>query len=83
MKSNDNCSRNTNKPHNNSQIRPGYLRSAAAAHYMGISIRTLTNWVKARRVAQIKPSKRVSLFRIADLDSALTRFRSNAIGELL
>lgn len=63
-------------------VRPGYLRSAAAAKYMGVSVRTLTNWVQARIVAQIKPSERVSLFRITDLDAALNRFRSSTIGEV-
>lgn len=63
-------------------IRPGYLRSAAAAKYMNVSVRTLTNWVQARIVAQIKPSERVSLFRITDLDAALNRFRSSTIGEV-
>ena len=62
-------------------IKPGYLRPAAAAKYMGISVRTLTNWVRARMVAQIKPSNRVSLFRISDLDAALNRFRTRAFGE--
>lgn len=63
-------------------IKPNYLRSAAAAKYLGVSVRTLTNWVQARMVAQIKPSERVSLFRIADLDAALNRFRSSAIAEM-
>jgi hypothetical protein len=63
-------------------VKPGYLRSAAAAKYLGVSVRTLTNWVQARVVAQIKPSERVSLFRVADLDAALDRFRSAAIGEV-
>jgi hypothetical protein len=62
-------------------IKPGYLRPAAAAKYMGITVRTLSNWVRARMVAQIKPSNRISLFRISDLDAALDRFRSAAIGE--
>jgi len=62
-------------------IKPGYLRSAAAAKYLGVSVRTLTNWVQARMVAQIKPSNRVSLFRISDLDAALDRFRIRAFGE--
>lgn len=62
-------------------IKPGYLRPAAAARYLGVSVRTLTNWVQARMVAQIKPSNRVSLFRIADLDAALNRFRIKAFGE--
>jgi excisionase family DNA binding protein len=62
-------------------IKPGYLRPAAAAKYLGVSVRTLTNWVQARMVAQIKPSNRVSLFRISDLDAALDRFRIRAFGE--
>jgi hypothetical protein len=62
-------------------IKPGYLRPAAAAKYMGITVRTLSNWVRARMVAQIKPSNRVSLFRISDLDAALDRFRIRAFGE--
>lgn len=62
-------------------IKPGYLRPAAAAQYMGITVRTLSNWVRARMVAQIKPSNRVCLFRISDLDAALNRFRIRAIGE--
>jgi hypothetical protein len=62
-------------------IKPGYLRPAAAAKYMGITVRTLSNWVRARMVAQIKPSNRVCLFRISDLDAALDRFRVRAIGE--
>jgi excisionase family DNA binding protein len=62
-------------------VKPGYLRAAGAARYLGVSVRTLTNWVRARMIAQIKPSSRVSLFRIADLDAALNRFRTRAIGE--
>jgi hypothetical protein len=61
--------------------KPGYLRPAAAARYLGVSLRTLSYWVSARVVAQIKPSTHVSLFRITDLDAALDRFRSSAIGE--
>jgi hypothetical protein len=62
-------------------IKPGYLRPVAAAKYLGVSVRTLSNWVNARMVAQIKPSNRVCLFRISDLDAALNRFRIRAFGE--
>lgn len=81
MKSNANGSRNTKKHLNDSPMKPGYLRPAAAAKYVGVTVRTLSNWVKARMVAQIKPSNRVCLFRISDLDAALDRFRIRAIGE--
>lgn len=81
MKATENCSRNTKKHQNDVPMKPGYLRPAAAAKYVGVTVRTLSNWVKARMVAQIKPSNRVCLFRISDLDAALDRFRIRAIGE--
>jgi hypothetical protein len=72
------------RQHNNPTamtIKPGYLRPAAAAKYMGVTVRTLSNWVISRKVAQIKPSSRVCLFRVSDLDTSMNRFRIRAIGE--
>lgn len=62
-------------------IKPGYLRPAAAAKYLGVTVRTLSNWTRARMIAQIKPSNRVCLFKVADLDAAMNRFRIRAFGE--
>ena len=62
-------------------IRPGYLRKGDAARYLNISIRTLTDWMQRRIVPFIKLSHRVCLFRQADLDASMNRFRTNAIGE--
>ncbi len=61
-------------------VRPGYLRKADAAKYLNVSIRTLTEWMQKRIVPYAKLSHRVCLFRQADLDTAMNRFRTEAIG---
>ena len=62
-------------------IRPGYLRKADAAKYLGISVRTLSQWMQQHFVAHIKVSHSVCLFKLADLDAAMGRFRLKAVGE--
>jgi len=62
-------------------IKPGYMRKEAAARYLGISIRTLTDWMRRGIVAHIKPVRKVCLFRQADIDAAMNRFRISAVGE--
>ena len=67
------------KPPND--IAPGYLRRAAAARYLGIAPRTLTDWQNKRIVPVHHLGRRCVLFRVADLDAAMKRFRVGAIGE--
>jgi len=62
-------------------VRPGYMRKAAAARYLGISVRTLSKWMAERIIAFSKVSRRACLFRQADLDAAMGRFRLAAVGE--
>jgi len=62
-------------------VLPGYLRKEDAAKYLNISIRTLTDWMRCGIVAYMKLSRKVCLFRQADLDSAMTRYRVRAVGE--
>ena len=83
MKQSDDSTRRPGKALREPQMRPGYLRKAAAARYLNVSVRTLSDWARMRLVAHIKPSNRVCLFRVADLDAALNRFRMSAIGEAL
>ena len=83
MKQSEDYSRKPGKTKPETQMKPGYLRKAAAAKYMNVSVRTLSDWMRMRLVAHIKPSNRVCLFRVADLDAALNRFRMSAIGEAL
>lgn len=68
-------------PSEKSTVRPGYIRKADAARYLGISIRTLTLWMQQHVVAYMKMSHRVCLFKLADLDAAMSRFRLKAVGE--
>lgn len=62
-------------------VSAGYMRKEEAAHYLGVSVRTLSDWMKKRIVPYIKLSHRVCLFRRSDLDVALNQFRTAAIGE--
>ncbi len=63
-------------------IAPAFLRAAGAARYLGVSLRTLRDWQKRRIVPYHKPSSRVALFAVSDLENAMKRFRVNAVGEL-
>ena len=60
----------------------GYLRRAEAARYLGISLRTLSDWQRRRIVPVVKVGKRCVLFNRTDLDRALGRLTIHAVGEL-
>lgn len=62
-------------------IKPGYVRRAEAARYLGISIRTLSKWMSMHLIAYSKVSHRVCLFRLKDLDATIERLRYIAVGE--
>ena len=57
-----------------------YSNIPTEAARLGISQRLLWRWIKARRVPSIKCGRRV-LLRPTEVDEALDRFRSAAIGE--
>ena len=57
------------------QPAPGYLRPAQAARFIGISRRHLANMTARRDVPSILLGRRCRLYRVADLDAALARFR--------
>jgi excisionase family DNA binding protein len=59
--------------------RPGYLRRAAAARYMSVSLRALAEYQKRRQIAFHKIGGSV-LFKVADMDAFIERFRINAVG---
>ena len=61
-------------------IRPGYLRRAGAAKYLGISIRTLGNLQASRMIPFSKLGAKTALFKISDLDAMVARFRQDCIG---
>lgn len=65
----------------NVNVKPGYVRRKEAAQYLGISMRTLTDWQQKRVIPFVDVSHRVTLFKRADLDQSLSRYIVKAIGE--
>jgi len=57
-----------------------YLRPDEAAKLLGISRRCLSNWQKRRVIAFYRIGRTV-IFKRADIEAALSRFRINAVGE--
>jgi hypothetical protein len=62
------------------KVEPGYLRRAAAAKYLSISVRTLCDLQAKRMVAFSKLGAKTCLFKISDLDALVAGRRQNAIG---
>ena len=67
--------------HEKQTLRPGYVRRETAAKYLGVSVRCLANWQKRRLIPFSKMGARTCLFRLADLDAVVARFRQDSIGE--
>ena len=53
-----------------------YLRTGEAANYLAVSVRTIRDWTTRRILPAYKPTKRLTLYRVADLDGAMDRFRT-------
>lgn len=60
-------------------VTPAYLRRDDSARYLGISTRTLADWMKKGIISYSKPCRKVTLFAIRDLDKAVARFRVDAV----
>jgi excisionase family DNA binding protein len=58
-----------------------YLRPDEAAHVIGVSRRTLSAWQSAR-VIGFRRVGRTILFSVADIQTAIDRYRIAPIGEL-
>ena len=57
-------------------VGAGYLRTKEASTYLSVSVRTIRSWTQRRILAAYKPTKRLTLYRAADLDVAMQRFRT-------
>ena len=57
-----------------------YMRRDAAAKYLGISPRTLSDWQKRRLVPYIKPARKCTLFKRVELDRAMARLTVQSVG---
>ena len=57
-----------------------YLRGQArAAKYAGVSTRCISEWQARKIIPFLKPSRKVVLFRKADIDAALGRYEVKAV----
>jgi len=61
-------------------MRVGFLRREDASRFMGVSVRTLAQWQKERRISFAKVSHRVVLFKVSDLEKALDKLTIRAAG---
>jgi excisionase family DNA binding protein len=61
-------------------MNSAYLRRKEAARYLGISERTLSDWQRRRLIPFAKPSERVCLFRVTDLDRSIEKMMIGAPG---
>ena len=57
----------------------GYVRRPSAADYCGVSERTISDWQKRRIISFIKIGRKCVMFKRADLDVALDRFKIKAV----
>jgi len=57
----------------------GYLRRPSAAGYCNVSQRTISDWQKRRIIPFVKMGRKCVLFKRADLDAALDRFKIKAV----
>jgi len=56
-----------------------YLRRPGAADYLDVSERTISDWQKRRIIPFIKIGRKCVMFKRADLDVALDRFKVQAV----
>ncbi len=59
----------------------GYYRKKEVAVYLGVSLRQVTELMRRRVLPYSKLGGRLVLFRRADVDAAVDKFRISAVGE--
>ena len=69
----------TSKSESNAEVR--FYRRFDAAKSLSVSERCLSNWTRRGIIPVIRVGKRCVLYSRADLDAAMLRFRTAAIGE--
>ncbi len=62
-------------------MKPAFLRKKEAAAYLSVSVRTLSDWQRRGVLPHHKPSRKVCLFAVTDLENAMRRFRIQGVGE--
>jgi len=70
----------TAKPSTNtSPVHRGYLRAEGVLQMLPVSKRTLMRWQKQGRLPFIRAGRRVTLYRVADIEKMLAKMTVNAI----
>ena len=61
----------------------GYCREKEAAAYLSVATRTIRYMAKRRQIPVYQISRGLTLYKYSDIDEALSRYRTRAIGEEL
>ena len=64
---------------NTSTVHRGYLRAEGVLQMLPVSKRTLMRWQKQGRLPFIRAGRRVTLYRVADIEKMLAKMTVNAI----
>ena len=64
---------------NTTPVHRGYLRAEGVLQMLPVSKRTLMRWQKQGRIPFIRAGKRVTLYRVADIEKMLAKMTVNAI----
>ena len=64
---------------NTSPVPRGYLRAEGVLQMLPVSKRTLMRWQKQGRLPFIRAGRRVTLYRVADIEKMLAKMTVNAI----
>ena len=57
-----------------------YMRRNAAARYLGVSPRTISDWQRKRLIPFIKPAKKCTIFKRDQLDRAMEKMVVQSVG---
>lgn len=60
-------------------IRPGFVRPAVAAKYVGVAPRTIRDWMQHRRLPFSRVSRKCVLIAVRDLDALVASTRVEAV----
>lgn len=56
----------------------GYMRKAAVAEYLGVTLRTISRLMRQNKLPFHKVTRKLVLFRMRDVDAAMDRVRHGA-----
>jgi excisionase family DNA binding protein len=67
----------------NESIPKRLLSKRELAHCLGVSPRTIENWVAEKRIPQLRLSSRLSRFSLPRVEAALARYEVREVGRRL